>query len=200
MKAHIATQGVSGAGSEPTPAARRWNIVLTVQPAPGAVHELLGALHTFGEFHMTPFHCVCSGWVKDIGTFLDALLEAQQAGRHWTKNVARVVPLARTFEFAPDSLKGKLEAAIADIAADIDGGTCFVRVERRGLPDQVQTAELEHMIADQVFAAVEARGRSLRTSFSDPDYIIAVETLDTACGVALITRDLRRRYPFVRVR
>jgi len=182
------------------PARRRWNVVLTVQPAPRAVHELLDALHTFGEFHITPFHYVCSGWVKDIPTFLDALLEAQQAGRHWTKHLARVVPVARTFEFAPDSLEAKLEAAVAEIAADVEGGTCFVRVERRGLAEHVHAAELELAIADQLFSAVEARGKSLRTSFVDPDYIVAVETLETECGVTLITRDLRRRYPFVRVR
>lgn len=201
MNTTIATLSNSIPAAEPAVSrARRWNILLTLQPAPGALHELLDALHKFGEFRMTPFHYVCTGWVKDTTTFLDALLEAQQAGRHWTRHIARVVPLARTFDFAPDALEGKLEAAMDAIAAEIEGGTCHVRVERRGLPGEVDTAELERTLAEHLFSAVEARGKSLRTSFTDPDYIVAVETLDTDCGVALVTRDMRRRYPFVRVR
>lgn len=178
----------------------RWNVVLTLRPTPGAMRELLDALHTFGEFHITPFHYVCAGWVKDTTTFLDALLEAQQAGRHWTRHIARVVPLGRTFDFVPESLAGKLELALAGFAEQIDSGTCFVRVERRGLAEQLESTQLKLMVADQLFAAVEARGKALRTAFSDPDYIVAVETLDTQCGIALITRKMRERYPFVRVR
>ncbi|MGZ5093054.1 MAG: hypothetical protein ACXWCY_20695 [Burkholderiales bacterium] len=197
----ITTESSPKAGTESSRSTHsRWNILLTLQPARGAVHELLDALHTFGEFRITPFHYVCTGWVKDTTTFLDALLEAQQAGRRWTTHIARVLPVAHTFDFAPDSLEAKLEDAVDRIAADVDGGTCFVRVERRGLPEQLQTAELESLVAEQLFNAVEARGGSLRTSFTDPDYIVAVETVDTECGVALITRDLRRRYPFVRIR
>jgi tRNA(Ser,Leu) C12 N-acetylase TAN1 len=148
---------------------------------------------------MTPFRYVCTGWVKDIATFLDALLEAEQAGRAWTRHVARVVPVAYTFEFSPDSLQGKLEAAVEETTAKIAGGTCFVRVERRGLGDEINTPALEQAIADHLFAAVEARGGALRTSFEDPDYVVAVETVDSDCGVALITREMRQRYPFIRV-
>jgi tRNA(Ser,Leu) C12 N-acetylase TAN1 len=177
-----------------------WNIVLTLQPGPGTVHETLDALHTFGEFRLTAFRYVCAGRVKDKTTFLDALLEAQQAGRRWTRHVARVVPLALTFEFAPQSLEAQLASAVASLVEEIDSGTFFVRVERRGLAEELDSGKLELAIADELFAAAEARGKTLRTAFSDPDYILLVETLDTACGVALITRELRHRYPFVRVR
>lgn len=177
-----------------------WNVLVTAQPAPRALHELLTALHRFGEFRATPFHDVCIGRVSDMSTFLDALLEAQAAGRPWTKHLARVVPVARTFEFAPDAFLGKLETAAEELAADVGAGTFMVRVERRGLPDAIHTQELERLVAEQLFRAAEAGGKTLQTSFDDPDYILAVETLGTGCGVALITRDCRRRYPFVRVR
>lgn len=178
----------------------RWNVIVTVQPAPGAMHQLLDALHLFGEFRATPFKYVCVGWVQDTTTFLDALLEAEQAGRRWTKHLARVVPLVQTFDFSPDSLQGKLEAALSSIAGTLDAGTCMVRLERRGRAEQLHTAELEPMLADYLFARAEKQGKVLHTSFNDPDYIVAVETLDTQCGVGLITRAQRQRYPFVRLR
>jgi len=198
--ASVASSGSEAGAESRESLSHRWNVVLTVRPAPGAVHELLDALHAFGEFRITPFHYVCAGWVRDTTTFLNALLEAQQAGRHWTRQLSRVVPLGWTFEFVPESLKGKLEMTLERIAGQIAGGTCFVRVERRGLAESLDSAELERMIADQLFATVEAHGKALRTAFSDPDYIVAVETLDTHCGIALITREMRGRYPFVRVR
>jgi tRNA(Ser,Leu) C12 N-acetylase TAN1 len=40
----------------------------------------------------------------------------------------------------------------------------------------------------------------MRTEFADPDFVIAAETLGTECGVTLIPRALRERYPFVQVR
>jgi tRNA(Ser,Leu) C12 N-acetylase TAN1 len=177
----------------------RWNVLVTVQPARGAMHDLLRALHLFGEFRATPFKYVCVGWVLDTATFLDTLLEAEQAGRRWTKHLARVVPLVQTFEFNPDSLQGKLEAALSGVAETIHAGTCMVRLERRGRAEQLHTAELEPMLADYLFERAGKQGEALHTSFTDPDYIVAVETLDTQCGVALITREQRQRYPFVRV-
>lgn len=50
-----------------------------------------------------------------------------------------------------------------------------------------------HELAEQV-------GLAMRTEFADPDFMIAAETLGTECGVALIRRALRERYPFVQVR
>lgn len=137
--------------------------------------------------------------MKDVVTFLDALLEAEQAGRRWTRHIARVVPVAFTFDFSPESLRGKLETAVDEAAAKIAGGTCFVRVERRGLGEEIDTSALEQAVADHLFAAVEARGGALHTSFEDPDYIVAVETINTDCGIALITCEMRQRYPFMRV-
>lgn len=179
---------------------RRWNVLVTAHPGPGAVHELLAGLRAFGEFHATAFKYVCAGWVADQAALLDSLLEALQAHVHWAGRLGRVVPLALTFDFTLESLADELKTAVGSLAGGIDGGTYFVRVERRGMAESVHTAELEPLLAEHLCALMEAQGKSLRTSFTDPDYILAVETLDTQCGLALITRDLRRRYPFVRVR
>ncbi len=37
-------------------------------------------------------------------------------------------------------------------------------------------------------------------SFKNADYIVAAETVGHECGVTLLTRDLRQRYPFVQTR
>jgi hypothetical protein len=42
--------------------------------------------------------------------------------------------------------------------------------------------------------------RGARTRFADPDYVLAAETAGAECGVTLLSRVLRERYPFVAAR
>lgn len=179
---------------------RKWNILATAVPEPGSMHALLGALNSYGEFHATPFKYVCTGWVEDHARFLAALLEASHAGKPWIAHLGRIVPVSRVFSATSETFLGQLKGAATALIENIGSGTCFVRVERRGMPEAAHSPEIEHALADHVFALVEARGGSLRTSFADPDFIVVAETLDTECGVGLITRDMRSRFPFVRVR
>jgi hypothetical protein len=44
------------------------------------------------------------------------------------------------------------------------------------------------------------RTAALHTSFSDPDTVLVAETVGEECGVALLQRALRERYPFVAAR
>jgi len=179
---------------------RNWNVLITVLPARGGTRALLGALSPLGEFHGTSFKDVCVGLVDDRETFFSALLDAMQSGKRWFRHVGRVVPIAHTFQFTVESLPGQFKEAVTQLARDMRGGTCFVRLERRGLHGEVHSTDIEHAVADHLFSLVQARGGSLRTDFHDPDYIVVAETLGTECGVGLITRELRARFPFIRVR
>ena len=177
-----------------------WNVLLTVRPAPGAVHELLSGLRAHGTFRATSFKYVCVGVVDDMAAFLDLLLETQRSGAAWAAHIARVVPIASTFEFTAESLLAELKIATAIMLPHVPEARFFVRVERRGMAGKVHSGELELALADHLADLAASRGCILKVSFEDPDFIVAVETLETQGGVALITRDLRQRYPFVQVR
>jgi len=43
----------------------------------------------------------------------------------------------------------------------------------------------------------EAAGKRLQVSFANADYVVAVETMGTQCGIALLDRTFRERFPFV---
>lgn len=177
-----------------------WNVLVTAQPQPGAVTELLHGLRKFGVFGLTPYACVCVGYVPDPSAFVEALLEAEQAARPWTRRLSRVVPVLRQFDFVPESLKGKLQLAAASIAESIPGGTFSVRAELRGLGDDVQQPDLEDLVARALTSLGDVRGKSFLRAFDDTDYVIAVEIVGETCGVGVLSRDMRSRYPFVRVR
>lgn len=177
-----------------------WNVVVTVLPGRGREQHLLRELNLLGEFHACQFKDVCLGQVEDAARFLEAIRLARAAGEAWVADLGRVVPVEQVFHFTPDTLALQLKQALPALLERIAGGTLHVRLERRGLIGQVMSQEVEREVAEQLFALAQSQGRPLRASFEDPDYIIAAETIGNECGVALLTREMRTRYPFVQTR
>lgn len=179
---------------------KEWNVIVTVFPRPGCEHNVLHELRLLGDFHPCQFKDVCLGRVDDATEFLEAIRQATDAGAEWAGNLARAIPLEKTFHFTPDTLAEKLKEAVTSFAPRLTGGTFHVRLERRGLIGQIMSPAVERSVADHLFTLVEKEGRKLHTSFEDADFILAIETVGNECGLALLTRELRQRYPFVQTR
>ena len=175
-------------------------MLVTVLRGPGRERHVLRALGLLGEFRGTEFRDVCVGWVEDQAGFLEAVLAAVEAGEPWTSDVARAIPVERTFHFDPETFSGAFQNAAAPLLQRMASGSFYVRVERRGLAGELMSPEVERAVADHLSDLARARGKELRTAFKDPDYIVVAETLGHECGVALITREQRQRYPFVQAR
>lgn len=178
-----------------------WNVIVTVLPGPGHESALLARLREFGEFHHTQFKDVCLGKVADIGRLLEALRHSREAGEAWLNSMARVIPVELTFRFTPETLAEQFARAAAAFADRIrDGSSFYVRLERRGFIGKIDTPLVEQEVADHLFALARGQAKNLRVTFEDPDIIVAAETVGEECGVALLTRELRQRYPFVQTR
>ena len=177
-----------------------WNIVITVQPGSGHEHQLLGALARFGRFRPTAFHGVCMGKVDNIDAFLEALHLASEAGKSWFTHLGRAIPVEATFFFAPETLAERFKGAAAPLVDRMASGSFHVRLERRGLEGKIPSPAIEREVAEHLFDIAAGQKKVLRTDFQDPDYIVIAETLGEECGVGLLTRELRTRYPFVQPR
>jgi tRNA(Ser,Leu) C12 N-acetylase TAN1 len=188
------------AGVRPKLALVDWNVIVTVKAVPGYERDLLGALGRFGRFRPTAFHGVCMGQVADLEAFLEAVRAAREAGKAWAERLSRVVPVERVFFFAPETLAGQLRDAVVPLVARMGDGSFCVRLERRGLAGRLPSAEIERAVGEHVHELAAAQGKRLRTDFVDPDFVIAAETLGEECGIALLPRALRERYPFVQLR
>ena len=174
-----------------------WNILATVVRGPRHEQSVLDGLWQFGEFHASTFRDVCYGRVDDVPALLDAILRLRQEGRPWARHVARLIPLEHAFHFDAEDFTDRLKEAVTPFAGRMGAGRFFVRVERRGMQERVHSQEVERAIADHLVGLLEARGERLTTDFEDPDWIVVCETLGAEAGVALLDRELRRRYPFV---
>lgn len=175
-----------------------WNVVVTVVPGPAHERELIGALCNLGEFHRAQgFKDVCIGRVAEVEAFLGALAAARAAHKGWAAHLARVIPVEHRFAFGPDTLVPKACEAVDHFVDRMTDGSFFVRLERRGLAGAIDSPAVEQAIADHLVAQLGVHGRMLTVDFADPDYIVVAETLGEECGVGLISRAMRTRYPFV---
>lgn len=180
---------------------RAWNVIITIRPGSAIVPDLIAELRRLGDFRGTAFRDLFVGLVPDQTVFLDALVDAREAKAGWMEDVKRVIPVERVFHFTPNEL---VELWCQSLPGFLDRmpyrATCFVRMERRGLVGQVHSVAVERTVADRLFDLAETRGMRLGVSFTDPDYIVLAETVGNECGLALIAREIRQRYPFVCVR
>jgi tRNA(Ser,Leu) C12 N-acetylase TAN1 len=177
-----------------------WNVVVTVTPGPRHEQRVHDAMQRFGRFWRTGFKDLCVGRADDLGALLEGVRNAIAAGKPWAQAVGRVIPIDATFPFVPETLTESLKAAVAPLAARLADGSFCVRLERRGLVGEINSPEVERAVADHVLDLAQASGRKLGVSLKDPDFLLVIETIGTDCGVGLITRELRSRYPFVQVR
>jgi tRNA(Ser,Leu) C12 N-acetylase TAN1 len=177
-----------------------WNVIVTTESGRRRFRTAFDGLRRLGAFWTVPFKGVCVGHVADVPAFLEALRGAKARGEPWALAVARAIPVERSFAFTPETFREQLKAAVAPLAARIGPGPFHFRLERRGLAGQVASDVIEREIADHVFSLAAAHGAALQTSFSDADTVLAAETVGDECGVALLPRALRERFPFVATR
>lgn len=179
---------------------KNWNVIVTVAPGPGRESRLLREFRRVGYFQPTEFKDVCIGHVEDAAEFLETLRTARENDEPWLSDLARAIPVEKTFLFTPDNLAEQLKQEAAPFVARMDAGSFYVRLERRGLLGRVMSQEVERQVGGHLVALAKAAGKELRVSFTDADYIVAAETVGSQCGLALLDRPLRERYPFVLAR
>ena len=78
------------------------------------------------------------------------------------------------------------------------GRSFHVRLHRRAAQHGVRTPDPERLFDDALLAATEATGTPGSISFTDPDAVIAIDTIDDRAGVALWTREDLARHRLLR--
>jgi tRNA(Ser,Leu) C12 N-acetylase TAN1 len=110
-----------------------------------------------------------------------------------------LVPIDHAFAFQVESLSAQLGRAVLDYADRIDSGSFYVRIERRGHAGAIHSQALEQELDRSLMDHLREQGAAPRIEFKDPDAIVAVELIGDECGIGLITRTMRERFPFVKV-
>lgn len=174
-----------------------WNVLATAKNL--EQRHLARRLKRFGDFRWAPYLGLLIGRVQDHQAFFDQLLRCEENEPGFLFPLARLVPLDQTFIFTTDTLVSMLKSEVLGYADQIGSGSFYVRVERRGHKDEIHSRQIEQALADALIESLSKRGHTPHVEYHDPDAIIAIEIVGNECGVGLITKSLRERYPFVKV-
>jgi len=177
---------------------QRWTVLATAFE--GRRPELLRALRRLGRFGGGGYRNVCVGDVEDVPACFDAVAELLAADPTMAGVLARMLPIDVNLTIDPEDPLAGLEPAVREVAPRLAGGAYYVRVERRGLRGTVHSSDVERTLGGVVWQALEAAGHAPRVDFADPAAVLCVETLGERAGLGVVTRAMRARWPFVRVR
>lgn len=177
---------------------REWNILVTALWGQGK--KVLQVLTQHGEFKSSGFKDVLQGHVEDVRFFLEKLELMRQENPDRINALSQIVPLERTFYFKLPDLMDKLKETISPYIEKIEDKKFYVRVKRRGHKSELSSQEMEKEIAGFFVENFENAGKQAHVGFNDPDVILVVETIANWAGVAWITRDMKEKYPLVKVK
>jgi hypothetical protein len=173
-----------------------WNVVVCVHsPHFGHARALLAGL---GRVRQTGFYNVLVMQVDDGRQLLEVLRTHADADPGVRAALARVVPSMHSFGFrTPAEFERGGDEIVLTWAHALAGHSFHVRLHRRGLKGRLVSPAEERHIDQTILDESERLGRPARVDFDDPDFIVAVETVNRRAGVSLWTREDRQRFPLL---
>jgi tRNA(Ser,Leu) C12 N-acetylase TAN1 len=177
---------------------REWNIFAT--SLEGRQDALLISLRKLGHFWRPRFRNIVVGQVEDPQAFFDRLKQMLEKDFLLPTALARALPAEKVFEFQLDNLIDRLKDELLSLVERIGGHKFYVRMERRGFKGQVHPSAVEKEIGEFLWQELQRRGFTPAVDFSDPDLVVVIEMLGESAGITLVDRDMRTKYPFLKVR
>jgi tRNA(Ser,Leu) C12 N-acetylase TAN1 len=175
-----------------------WNILAT--SFKGRERYLIRFLNNYGNFRGSGFRDVIRGRVEDVNAFLETLKTLQKEDPKKLRSLSQVVPLEKTFLFELTDLSNKLKEAISSYVELLENRRFYVRARRRGHKGEVSSQELEKEMDAYIMESLDKLGRQANVNIEESEMIIVVETIGNWAGVGLITREMKEKYNFIRIK
>lgn len=177
-----------------------WNFNLVVTLSiDGRFYTLLRELSLHGDFRKNEYYGTILGQVPEPLAFLDLIRIRRETDPLAFSGLGRIIPLEHCFIFSPGTFLPQLQAALSPFASRLSGQRFYVRLERRGLKGRLISPEIERALDTFLLNLIREGGEPALIDFANPDSILAIETFGERCGIGLLTRQMRERYPFVHV-
>jgi len=174
-----------------------WNLVVTIFQ--DGFRRALRSLRVLGSIERTPYHNVLAMKVGDPVQVLEAIELKTQESTALYDAISRVSPATHSFDFqSTDEFLEKTKNLLVEWSPRLTGRSFHVRLHRRGPKYDLGTQQTERSLNEALLDATARLGASGKLSFSDPDAVIAIDTIDGRAGVALWTRDDLSRHRLLR--
>ena len=175
------------------PGAAEWNVV--VKLAEQGFREAVRLLRKWGRVKRTTYYNVLGMKVEHPNAFLADFAVAVAESPGILNFISHVVPAQEVFDFGTaEDFEARARAIALTWVPALSGKSFHVRLHRRGFKGVLSTPREERFIDEALLTALQDAGR---ISFTDPDAVIQIETIDGRAGMSLWTRDEMHRYPFL---
>lgn len=175
---------------------RDWNAIASVRE--DCYKHGRRLLKAFGTVDKTDYYNVLGLKAVDASHLAESLREAAAEDPAFLHCVSRIVPVTHTFTFSsPAEFDANAKAAMRALLRSLAGKAFHVRMHRRGFREQLSSQKEEQLLDGYILEQLAATGAPGHITFSDPDAIVAVETIGQWAGVSLWTREDLARYPFL---
>jgi len=173
-----------------------WNAVITIYQ--DGFRRAIHALKEFGAVDRSPYHNVLVMKVAEPVALLEAVERKTEQSPALYDAISRVAPAMDTVEFhSPEEFREKLRPILLEWLPRLAGRSFHVRLHRRG-DGHLRTPENERLLDDMLLEAAAAAGAPCKISYTDPDAVIAIDTIDDRAGVGLWTRQDLARHRLLR--
>ena len=174
-----------------------WNVVVCVYQ--NGFTRALHALQEFGAVERSPYYNVLQMKVEDPQALLAAIERRTEENPALYDAISRVAPAMREFEFhSAEEFKQNATAVLLEWSPRLAGRSFHVRLHRRGARHGLRTSEAERFLDDALLDATALAGVSGKISFTDPDAVIVIDTIDDRAGMGLWTREHLARHRLLR--
>jgi tRNA(Ser,Leu) C12 N-acetylase TAN1 len=177
---------------------KEWNVVVTSHM--NQERRLLRELEPLGEFHPSGFREVIIGQVPDVPGFLEILRQYWAEKPFFPHLLSTVVPLRVVFAFTLENLLLRLKEEALALGPEIGDAPFYVRMKRRGHKGELSSLEVEQALDEFLKEELAARGQRCHIDFDQAEVILIVETIHNQCGLGLVTREMKERYSFIKVK
>ncbi len=165
-----------------------WNILVNTYQ--GGYRRACRALRKLGSVESTPYQNVVAMAAADPMALLESIERRTEEVPALYDAISRVAPAKAGFRFGSvDEFKQKAKATVLEWIPALAGRSFHVRLRRRGARHELHAQEIERFLDEALLDALVQAGACGKISFSDPDAVIAIDTIDDSAGLALWTRD-----------
>lgn len=175
-----------------------WNVILTSHMHKG--RRLIDKVRNWGEFQDTGFAEVTVGKVPDVEEFLEYLRRLWEEQPGFREILGSATPIRRVFPFTLENLVPRLQEETRALVDELGGSSFYVRMKRRGHKGELSSLEIEQELDTFLTEECTRRGQTCHIGFAEADKIIVIETVHNQCGLGLITREMKERYPFIKIK
>ena len=178
-----------------------WNVVVTTFDRRG-ITRARRFLQQYGKVERTHFYNVLVVEVPDIDRFVKAVAEALSGDVEILNDISRIVPAHVTFDFkSTSSFEAKAIDAVLKWSERLAGRSFHARLHRRRGDSPIKLPSLieEKAVDEAILHRLAHLGQPGRVEFTDPDFVVDIETVGNQAGVSIWSRDDRRKLPFLNV-